>query len=297
MCLAVLSLQPDCEWRWVIVANRDEAHTRPSADMQPWQQAPSILAGRDLKAGGSWLGICNDGRFALLTNYREPGRQRADATSRGHLVEQFLTRQEDAQSYLQTLASRASQYNGFNLLLGHGADWFHASNRADVFSRRINPGTYGLSNALFDTPWPKVLRTRQAVERQLHQGGTTRDLSVLLSDPGTSKLSHDLPDLLSNIFSDNHPAPDEALPDTGIGLERERMLSSPFIVSPAYGTRCTTVVMQHSDGHLLAQETTYWPDGTERSKSRWSSHHFNCHPALGSSGLNTARGNEWTRVY
>lgn len=270
MCLAVLSLQPDSDWQWVIVANRDEAHERPSADMHPWQQEPSILAGRDLRAGGSWLGIRSDGRFALLTNYREPGRQRADAPSRGHLVEQFLCGPGNATDYLETLAGSASQYNGFNLLLGQGTQWFHASNRADVWSRRVTAGTYGLSNALFDTPWPKVMRTRQAVEQRMRETCTTHELSGQSSDPLSTQLYGDLPDLLSDIFSDKNPAPDSALPETGVGLERERMLSSPFIVSPTYGTRCTTVVMQHRDGHLLAQETTYFPDGTERSKSRWS---------------------------
>jgi len=272
MCLAVLSLQPDADWQWVIVANRDEAHERPSADMQPWEHDPSILAGRDLRAGGSWLGVRTDGRFALLTNYREPGRQRPDAPSRGHLVEQFLSSQARAQDYLQTLETPAERYNGFNLLLGHGGDWFHASNRADVWTRRITPGTYGLSNALFDTPWPKVRLTRQAVERQLREFRLVCDLSEHPCAAFHAQSHGDLADLLSDIFSDKNPAPDETLPETGVGLARERMLSSPFIVSPAYGTRCTTVVMQHRDGHLMAQETTYFPDATERSKSRWSTH-------------------------
>ena len=271
MCLAVLSLQPDSDWQWVIVANRDEAHERPSADMQPWEQDPSILAGRDLRAGGSWLGVRSDGRFALLTNYREPGRQRPDAPSRGHLVEQFLKGPASIQDYLQALEVPAGRYNGFNLLLGQAADWFHASNRADMWARRIAPGTYGLSNALFDTPWPKVLLTRQAVEQQLRKSRSVSDFPNRISGSSHEQLHGDLADLLSDIFSDKNPAPDDILPETGVGLERERMLSSPFIVSPGYGTRCTTVVMQHRDGQLMAQETTYFPDGAVCSKSRWSS--------------------------
>lgn len=254
------------DWNWVVVANRDEVHDRPSADMQPWDDAPRILAGRDLKAGGSWLGVHADGRFALLTNYREPGRQRADAPSRGFLVEQFLREQVSPEGYLDALEPTANQYNGFNLLLGQHSRWWHASNRLDGWMQAINVqdaseartpvsheagfSVFGLSNALFDTPWPKVRRTREAVCQRLLQGQT--DL-----------------DTLAQAMYDFDAAPDAELPRTGLELERERLLSSPFILSPGYGTRCTTVVMQKRDGSLLAQEATFSPDGSLRSRSRW----------------------------
>lgn len=253
MCLAVLVLQPEAQWTWIVVANRDETHARPSADMQPWQTNPAILGGRDLRAGGSWLGVRTDGRFALLTNYREPGRHRPGAASRGQIVEDYLQDDKPANQYLAALQARASIYNGFNVLVSHGERWWHASNRADPWSiGPIAPGVYGLSNALFNTAWPKVVRTRQAITALIE-----RDIAD--------------PDEYSLVFRDARPAADENLPSTGLTLERERMLSSPFILSPEYGTRCTTVVMRNRDGRLLAQETTFEPDGSQRAKSRWLS--------------------------
>lgn len=291
MCLAVLALgcpdgQKDLssehreaflgkwDWNWVVVANRDEVHDRPSADMQPWDENPQLLAGRDLKAGGSWLGVHTDGRFALLTNFREPGKQCADAPSRGLLVEQFLRQSVTPEAYLDSLHPVSQQYNGFNLLIGQGRDWWHASNRFTGWKQPIRTqvascsaqasdtaiSVYGLSNALFDTPWPKVVRTREAVCQRLLAGQTRLDV-------------------LGQAMRDCEPAPDADLPSTGLALERERLLSSPFILSPAYGTRCTTVVMQKRDGSILAQETTYFPDGSRKSRSDWRS-----------------QGDVWTRI-
>src|SRR5690606_9842524 len=151
MCLAVLALKPSspvvsCPWNWIVVANRDESHARPSANMQPWDDVPDILAGQDLQAGGSWLGVHRDGRIALLTNYREPGLKRDDAPSRGHLVEGYLKQSVLPREYLKPLAEIANTYNGFNLLLGSPTEWWHASNRADPFSRQIDVSSCNLSN-------------------------------------------------------------------------------------------------------------------------------------------------------
>ncbi|WP_227870824.1 NRDE family protein [Orrella marina] len=286
MCLAVLALacpqgqrnlsselsqtylnesdRNEMDWNWVVVANRDEVHDRPSTDMQPWDDDPQILAGRDLKAGGSWLGVHTDGRFALLTNYREPGKQRADAPSRGFLVEQFLRQSVTPETYLDALNPISQQYNGFNLLIGRDGDWWHASNRLPGWKQLIGwqetsrspsasdpvVSAYGLSNALFDTPWPKVIRTREAVYQRLLDGRISLDV-------------------LADAMRDCEPAPDVELPRTGLALDRERLLSSPFILSPEYGTRCTTVVMQKRDGSILAQETTYFPDGRTKNRSGW----------------------------
>lgn len=275
MCLAVLAIadinpsdtghHQTEDWLWIVVANRDETHARPSTDMQPWTEDSRILAGRDLQAGGTWLGVHSDGRFGLLTNYREPGKQRIGTPSRGYLVEQFLRQDVTPESYLRSLQIDSAAYNGFNILAGQHGRWWHASNRADAWMRAIQPRVppshdqpsrrirvHGLSNALLDTPWPKVRRTCDAVGALLEQGCTDFDK-------------------LSAIMQDAEPAPDAELPDTGLALERERMVSSPFIRSPGYGTRCTTVVMQLADASIVAQEITYQADGSERSRSRWIS--------------------------
>ncbi|MFW8564668.1 NRDE family protein [Orrella sp. 11846] len=262
MCLAVLALPSSSAWSWAVVANRDEEHARPSLEMQPWEDNPQILAGRDLQAGGTWLGVRTDGRLALLTNVREPGRFQTQAPSRGHLVEGFLKNSQTPADYLKGLQASANEYNGFNLLVGHNADWHYASNRANQWQQAVTPGFHGLSNALLDTPWPKLVRTRQAVTDVLTQTPqrvpTTSSIQTLLHS-------------LAKIMQDDAPAPDVDLPQTGVGLERERLLSSPFIRSDLYGTRCTTVVLQERNGPIYALEISYLPSGQMHGQRLWTS--------------------------
>lgn len=251
MCLAVFALNVHPRWPLIVVANRDEFHARPTSTMQPWEQSPAVLAGRDLQASGTWLGLRSNGQFALLTNVRDPSRNRAAAPSRGHLVEHFLMQDTDPAHYLEMLSGVAADYNGFNLIVGDGNGLWHASNYQSPLSQRIAPGVHGLSNALLDSSWPKTDRSKLRLQQYLQQ----------TQSPD--------PDDLVEILLDRQAAADSELPHTGISLARERLLSSPFIVSPDYGTRCTTVVLRHSSGLYWAQEDSYDPLGQRTSRLMW----------------------------
>lgn len=252
MCLAVFAIDAHPDWPLIVVANRDEFHARPTEAMQPWSDAPTVLAGRDLQAGGTWLGIGASGRLALLTNVRDPQNNKAHAPSRGQLAEGFLRGEQSAHDYLANLASQADRFNGFNLVMVDASQCaWHASNHQEPFARPITAGVHGLSNALLNTPWPKTART-------------TRALAQLLAV--TTAFN---PGALCEILHDTTQAPDHLLPQTGISIPRERLLSSPFIVSPDYGTRCTTLVLRHRSGAYWVQEDTYSPDGQRTQRVRW----------------------------
>ncbi len=267
MCLAVIAIQALPAWPLIIAANRDEFHVRSARASQPWEDAPDILAGRDLKAGGTWLGMTSQGRIALLTNYREPGRNNPAAPSRGRLVEEYLRGAMSAQDYAAQTQAGGQSYNGFNLMLGdrHGL-WF-SSNRPPENPTGTSPGqtqklpigVMGLSNASLDTPWPKLQRTVQAVSEHLAAATSLRADTPAGPDPAT----------LFRIFRDQTTPADHALPDTGVGLERERMLSSPFILSEGYGTRCTTLLLQRADGQVFFHERTYDPTGQASGQRNW----------------------------
>jgi uncharacterized protein with NRDE domain len=234
MCLIALALEQHPRYALVIAANRDEFLHRPAAALDWWQPAPAaepVLGGRDLQAGGTWMGLSAAGRIALLTNVRDPSRQRATAPSRGAIVPAWLAWQQPSAEFWQRTA--AVGHNPFNLLArdGHDGHWWWTDDRASV-PRRLGPGVYGLSNAALDTPWPKVQRLKQA-------------LAAALTGP------QPLEDALFAALADAAPVTDDAaLPDTGIGLERERWLAPPFIRTPdaRYGTRCSTL--------LIAERTT-----------------------------------------
>lgn len=257
MCLAVLAIDVHPDWPLIVIANRDEFHLRPTAIMQPWVQTPTLLAGQDLLARGTWLGVTTTGKFALLTNVRDPANHRHEAPTRGALVERYLNTAVTASGYLDELASEASSYNGFNLIVGEaGTPLWHASNAQKPFYAKIAPGIHGISNALLDTPWIKTVRSTQAVHRQLK---TT-----------PQALTPDI-DALVTIMLDTTPVPDDQLPSTGIGLARERLLASPFIISDDYGTRCTTLLLRHRHGQQWVQEDTYDPHGQRTGRVRYVS--------------------------
>lgn len=252
MCLAAFALNAHPRFPLVIAANRDEFFARPAAPMAWWTaRGVDVLAGRDLEAGGTWLGLSRAGRIALLTNVREPGRQLDGAPSRGELVRDWLTATADAPAFVKTL--RAG-YNGFNLVMGdlnRGA-WHWASNRAGA-PVVLQDGVHGLSNAALDTPWPKTV-------------GLKADLAAALDDALDAQ---DLTARLLEALADGRPAPDEALPDTGVGLIRERLLS-PRLVRIAdldtpgltrYGTRCSTVLVRAADGSTRVTERSITADG------------------------------------
>jgi uncharacterized protein with NRDE domain len=239
MCLILLAHEAHPRYRLVVAANRDEAYARPTVPAAWWADAPGVLAGRDLLGGGTLLGVTRGGRFAAVTNFRESAPPPPDAPSRGHLVGGFLRGAEAPDAYLRALAARAGEYAGFNLLVGDGGELRYFGNRGGE-ARAVDPGIHGLSNALLDTPWHKVDRGRDGLA------------AALLRDQVD-------PEALFRVLWDAEPAPDEHLPDTGVGLERERVLSSPFIRSPEYGTRASTVLLVGRDGRVRFVERTVTP--------------------------------------
>ncbi len=239
MCLAVLALDAHQDWPVVLAANRDEFHARPAAPAAWWPEG--ILAGRDLEAGGTWLGVTRDGRWALLTNVREPQRHDPAASSRGAIVPSLLAVPADPLAAIGRMLDDGARYNGFNAIAGAKDRAAWGSNRGERI-RPLAPGVHGLSNAALDTPWPKVVRTRDRVERW----AASRSSSL---DP------------LWEALADRALAADAELPATGVSLEWERRLSAPFIVSPGYGTRCSTLLLVGSAGRIRFVERSFDPSG------------------------------------
>lgn len=237
MCLILFAWRMRPAFPLVLAANRDEFYERPSAPADFWDDASEILAGRDLQAGGTWLGITRAGRMAAVTNYRDPATLKRDAPSRGDLVSEYLRGSETPEIYLQRLAPKAAMYNGFSLLVGDAAGLFSFSNRGDQL--RLAPGIYGLSNRLLDTPWPKVEKGKEALQAILEGSGRPS------------------PEELLDLLADRTQPPDELLSKTGVGLEWERVLSPRFIETPVYGTRSSTVLMIGRGGKVTFVERVF----------------------------------------
>lgn len=245
MCLIAFAWQSHPRYALVVLANRDEYLDRPAAPAHWWTDAPEVLAGRDLQAGGTWMGVSRSGRFCALTNYRDPSQRHGNAPSRGHLVSGALRERSDTASGLERIAAASAGYAGFNLLLGDGDSLgIHESTTGTV--RLLEPGVYGLSNHLLDTPWPKLARARAR-------------LSALLP-----QLPHE--DGVLEVLRDDTVVADAHLPDTGVSLEWERLLSPTFIRAPAYGTRCSTLILVGHDGRTQLQEWTWDEEGLLRSE-------------------------------
>jgi uncharacterized protein with NRDE domain len=239
MCLVLIAWRVDADHPCVVAANRDEFHARPAAAAEWWSDRPRILAGRDLKAGGTWLGITRAGRFAALTNYRDPaGRARAPvaAPSRGELVTSLLESNSSVADGLAHLREVGANYNAFNLIFSDG-ERLGIYESASGNGRELEPGIYGLSNHLLDTPWPKVRHAKSRMEQ------------ALLGKAGT--------DPLLALLRDDRPAPDEQLPRTGVSLEWERLLSSAFVRAPDYGTRCSTIIRIDVRGRAYFDEWSW----------------------------------------
>ena len=237
MCLIFISFQHHKDFPLIVAANRDEFYARKTAAAGHWEDHPNILAGRDLEAGGTWMGVTKTGRISMLTNYRDLKNLKTVAPSRGHLVSEFLETQQSPSGYLQAVEKKSAAYNGFNLIVGDPKELWYYSNYGDSI-QQLKPGFYGLSNHLLDTPWPKVLRGKQKIAPVLEKSGIRHD------------------DLMDVLF-DDVLALDNDLPDTGIGLERERALSSMFIKAGNYGSRSTTVVLVDKEGNLTFAERVY----------------------------------------
>jgi uncharacterized protein with NRDE domain len=251
VCLILFANEANSRYRLVLAANRDEFYSRPTAPAAFWEEAPDVLAGKDLKSGGSWLGVSRSGEVAAVTNFREPGRAREDAPSRGDLVSGFLTSGESPDVFAAKLRTRAQNYNGFNLLLDSTEGLWWYSNRDDEQPRRIIPGLHGLSNHLLDTPWPKVERGKRALE----------DLIV-----GEKEIT---PERLFPILEDRSPAADDELPETGVELELERVLSAPFIRTKDYGTRSSTVLLIEHTGSVTFVERSFDPRDESQKETRY----------------------------
>ncbi len=251
MCLILLSYDQHPVYQMVFAANRDEYYDRPTQPLTLWKDVPSVFAGRDLKSNGTWLGVTRTGRFAAITNFREPARQIPHAPSRGLLVSGFLAGSDSAQTYLRRIASRGHQYNGFNLLVGDRSGLWYYSNRGNEI-QRLKPGLFGISNHLIDTPWPKVKKGKTALQKLLAPKKTIRHKELL------------------KILADKSVPPDERLPQTGVGIEWERILSPVFISSRVYGTRSSSVLLIERNGQIIFVERTFVPDdnGAVRQKTR-----------------------------
>lgn len=230
MCLLAFHWQPDSDLPLQVWANRDEFLARPAAPTQHWLEAPQIVAGRDLVAGGSWMGVSTRGRFAALTNYRDPKRT-AGLRSRGELVAQFLSGDEPAALTAQHIATQAADYAGFNLLVCDGHQLMCVDDAGQVTT--VSPGWHGLSNARLDTPWPKLARLLAGAKALVAKDSV--GMSGCDAAPSKAHIEQALV-----LLSDTTPVPDDALPDTGVGIAMERALSPICIRTPAYGTRNST---------------------------------------------------------
>lgn len=251
MCLILFSLGHHPGYPLVVAANRDESYDRPAEPIGFWPHAPRIAGGRDLRAGGTWLGITRDGRWAALTNYRRAKSWRDDAPSRGHLVSDYLEGSLSPREYLDRLAPTAQDFNGFNLLLGDRNGLWYFSNRDDG-PRQVTPGVHGLSNHLLDTPWPKVQMGKLALQA-LDTFAVPRMTTSLLA----ALAKRGIP-------------PDSELPDTGVGHAQERVLSPPFIAAEHYGTRMSTIILVDDQGNVAMEEHTFGPHGQPLQSHRLS---------------------------
>lgn len=240
MCLILFAWKVHRQDTLLLAANRDEFYERPSAPAAFWEDAPDLLAGRDLREGGTWLGITRGGRVAALTNYRDPASVKSGVPTRGMLVSDYLRSRESPEAYLGRIAPGADRYNGFNLLVGNPEELFSFSNRGRREPPQpLQPGIYGLSNHLLETPWPKVVLGKAGLK------------ALLAGEAGVS------PEALFGLLADRTRAPDDRLPDTGVGLAWERVLSPLFIESPAYGTRSSTVLRINRRGGVTFVERVF----------------------------------------
>ena len=238
------------QYQLVVAANRDEFYTRPTLPAAFWSDHPAILAGKDLQEGGTWMGISTTGRWAGLTNYRDPSSYKPQSPSRGHLVQNYLCSNDTPQSYIEHLDNGGAAYNGCNLLLGNHESLSYYSNREKLI-RKVEKGVHGLSNSLLDVPWPKVT-------------GGKKDLTDVLQNEDIKV------DRLFAIMADRKEAPDQDLPQTGVSLEMERMLAPAYVLSQDYGTRTTTVILIDRKRRVQFWERSFVP----RQPDRWDEVHY-----------------------
>ena len=241
MCLILFALAAHPRFPLIVAANRDELYARPSQPLHWWTEAPRVLAGLDLEAGGTWLGMTRSGRFAAVTNVREGVPRESWQRSRGDLTRNFLLGDDSPAAYAALAHTQGEHYAGFNLLVGDTQALYYCSNRGEG-PRRLSPGIYGLSNDSLDTAWPKVRTGKIALQQALAAATPTSD------------------DLLQ-ILADTHVPADTELPDTGVGAVLERLLATSFIASPDYGTRASTALLVDNTGETEMVEQNFSSGG------------------------------------
>ena len=248
MCLILIAHQCTARTPLLVLANRDEFYDRPTAAAAPWDECHDLIAGRDLASGGSWFGA-RGSRWASVTNFREGMKHSHSHRSRGWLVRDYLLSQEPPRDFLMRIAGQTTEYAGFNLLLGDSRELWYSSNRGPA-AQRLNPGLYGLSNHLLDTPWPKVVRGKEAMQALIGQPQIDVERAFA-------------------ILADTALAADADLPETGIPLEWERALSAAFISTARYGTRSSTLLMKAAGHSVLFAERRF-----ATSVASWEESHF-----------------------
>jgi uncharacterized protein with NRDE domain len=250
VCLLVFSWQQHPRYRLILAGNRDEFHNRPTAPANWWEDESGVLAGKDLEAGGTWLGVSRRSRFGIVTNFRETATPSGGMRSRGELICDFLESTEDPGVWSADVETNGTAYGGFNLIVGDHRELRYLSNRGPE-AKSLPAGLFGLSNKRLDTPWPKLLRAKKRFAGLIDDTSLDNEsLFEMLADPTRSK--------------------DADLPDTGIPHEWEQLLSSVFIVSPAYGTRASTVLLIGHDGSVFFEERRFGADGESIGNSRFA---------------------------
>ncbi len=272
MCLIAFAWQAHPDFPLVVAANRDEWRERPAAPAHWWPDSPDLLAGKDLKADGTWLGVTRTGRFAALTNFRDPSDRKSGAPTRGKLVSDYLQGSLGPAEYLDTLRAHAAAFEGFNLLVGDASSLYCFSNRGAAIES-VAPGVHALSNHTLDEPWPKVEKSKSALEAilQAKMAGEARPASIspylpvaAASADGTGHHQPDVAAIKSALFallSSRAAALDDELPRTGVGLEWERILSPIMIAGKDYGTRCSTALILAASGDAFFSEWTRGASG------------------------------------
>ncbi|MCP4297629.1 MAG: NRDE family protein [Proteobacteria bacterium] len=250
MCVIFFAHQIHPDYPLILLANRDEFFQRPTEPAHYWRDHPELLAGKDLQAGGTWLGVTKNGRYSAITNIRDPKNNDANAPSRGNLVKEYLFSDKPPEAYLSQIGK---DYNGFNQLVGEGDQLYHY-NSQDKTTMLVKSGIYGLSNAQLNTPWPKISKGIKQVD--------------IWSSFSKKELRYDL---MLKFMHDTSTPDDNQLPDTGVGIELERLLSPVFISGKEYGTRCTTLLLIDSLGEVVFIERNYVADGVTTSENQINS--------------------------
>lgn len=250
MCLILFAYKTHPIYKLIVASNRDEFYDRPTASLQFWEDYPYILAGRDLLRKGTWMGVTKSGRFAALTNVRNPSEHTEGKLSRGNLVADFLISSESPIEYMMSVSRNKNQFPGFNLLAGDLNDLFYYSNYESKI-KKLEPGIYGVSNHLLDTAWPKVKFGKSELEN-------------IIEGQGSELVQH-----LLTLLQNSEQAPDHLLPKTGVSLEWERLLSPLFIKSEKYGSRSSSVILQ-SDNEIQFTEQVYSKKGIKKEITSFS---------------------------